>query len=292
VKLSIPLFRSKKNSLFLGLFLLLIIVFESYQQLWYINTFDLSSGVSILELLPRHLLSWSVWLLFLFVLIYYSASQNQIKERMSLQKLLAYLGIISFLVLICVLMAAALHLLLNTGGFSFQLYRQEFIPFFFFQKAPLYTFAYIAFAVILEMSYHSEDLEVRVQKLSEIQNDSSSPDLQNLKENNAEQSAILSVKVGNKHRLIPVANILWIEADDYCVKIHAENSISYSMRISMKALEERLQGNFLRVHRTAIVNMDQAKTVVTQQTPRVILHSGNEIPIARRKLVQVKKYLA
>src|SRR5207253_1580029 len=54
-------------------------------------------------------------------------------------------------------------------------------------------------------------------------------------------------------RVVPVAEIDWIEAQDYYVELHI-GSRSYLLRRSLKLLEERLDPRqFARVHRSALV---------------------------------------
>jgi len=128
----------------------------------------------------------------------------------------------------------------------------------YFSKGPIYILGYIAIAIILHFYFVSEELPFQVQELSELK-DSNLKLYNELKSEINDKTTILNVKIGNKRRIIPVEEIQWIEADDYCVKLHLENGKSYTMRSNLKALENKLSLPFLRVHRKTIVNMTMVK---------------------------------
>jgi two-component system LytT family response regulator len=65
----------------------------------------------------------------------------------------------------------------------------------------------------------------------------------------------ISVPSGDEVRVVPVAEIDWIEAQDYYVEVHTGGR-GYLLRRSLKEFEERLDPRrFARVHRRAIVNL-------------------------------------
>ncbi len=64
------------------------------------------------------------------------------------------------------------------------------------------------------------------------------------------------------------------------------------MRSSLKALEEKLNTNFMRVHRKAIVNMTMAKELNLSQTPNLTLNNDEQVIVSKRNLKSVKKYLS
>ena len=96
---------------------------------------------------------------------------------------------------------------------------------------------------------------------------------------------------GNSYKIISVDEIDWIEADDYCVNIHCKNNeATYSMRSTLKALEGSLPENFLRVHRSAIVNMNHVQEFQTKGTGLVKLKSGDEVTVSKSKLKTINKF--
>ena len=61
------------------------------------------------------------------------------------------------------------------------------------------------------------------------------------------------VRVGGKVTLLRVDDVDWIEADDYCAKLHTAGR-SYLIRETMQRLEAKLDPTrFVRVHRSSIV---------------------------------------
>ena len=101
----------------------------------------------------------------------------------------------------------------------------------------------------------------------------------------------LSIKIGNKNRIIPLSDILWIEAYDYCVKIHTVSQHTYAMRNSLKALEKKLQDRqFLRVHRKAIVNMKKVSEVNFNSSSFLTLENHTKIDISQSRVRDVKTF--
>ncbi|HET7622789.1 MAG TPA: LytTR family DNA-binding domain-containing protein [Gemmatimonadaceae bacterium] len=69
----------------------------------------------------------------------------------------------------------------------------------------------------------------------------------------------LVVKADGRMFFVRPADIDWVEASANYVRLHARGE-SYQLRESMKHMEERLpSGNFVRIHRSAIVNLDRVR---------------------------------
>ena len=64
------------------------------------------------------------------------------------------------------------------------------------------------------------------------------------------------VRSGERAYFVPLADVDWLEAADNYVRIHAGGQ-RHAIRETMKHLEEWLPRRFLRVHRSAIVNLDR-----------------------------------
>jgi len=94
--------------------------------------------------------------------------------------------------------------------------------------------------------------------------------------------------------LIDAGEIDWIEAQDYHAEIHAGGK-PYRVRQSLSALEARLDpSRFVRVHRSAIVRLDQVREWQAGDARRaavVVLRDGKALPVSRRRLAQVKSLL-
>ncbi len=72
---------------------------------------------------------------------------------------------------------------------------------------------------------------------------------------------MLYVKVNNQLVSVPIADVLWIEATGDYVTIHTERQ-NFIAHATMKAMEEKLPaGNFMRVHRSHIVQLQRIKAI-------------------------------
>lgn len=265
------------------------IIFESFQQLYYINRYQLSADATFFGLLKFQALRWIIWLLLSLVLIGYSKKRTYKKELKTLD-IINYFLLICLLVFLAIITISVIQLLLSPESFSFDNLFSEFIPFFTFQKAPIYTLGYIAIAIILHFHFTNEQLQIHVQKLIELKS-SHTKEYEELRSKIDDKAKILTIKIGNNHKIIPIKNINWIESDDYCVKVHTTSGSAYSMRSSLKALEKKLNGQFLRVHRKAIVNMDKASSLNNSNSPSLILKDDSSIAISKSNLKKVKDYL-
>ena len=86
--------------------------------------------------------------------------------------------------------------------------------------------------------------------------------------------------------VLDVAEILWIEADDYYAAVHARGR-RHLLRESLASLEARLdREQFVRVHRSALVNLEQVREIGEHA---VVLRDGRRLPLSRRRREHVVK---
>ncbi len=99
----------------------------------------------------------------------------------------------------------------------------------------------------------------------------------------------LAVKDGSRVRFIPVADLDWIEADDYYAKLHARGEI-HLHRESLRDLEAQLDPRrFVRIHRSTIVNLERVKELRTLPSGEglVLLQDGTELRLSRSRREQL-----
>ena len=101
------------------------------------------------------------------------------------------------------------------------------------------------------------------------------------------------VKVAGHVRFVRVEELDWIEAADYCVKLHAAGKV-HVIRESLQALEQRLDPvRFFRVHRSAIVNLDRVRELAPD--PRgehlVVLENGTRLKLSRGRRAELEARL-
>jgi two-component system, LytTR family, response regulator len=92
--------------------------------------------------------------------------------------------------------------------------------------------------------------------------------------------------------LLDVAEIDWIEADDYYSAVHV-GTRRHLIRESLASLEHRLDSErFVRTHRSAIVNMDRVCELRMESGEMVlVLRNGQRVPVSRRRRECVKEHL-
>lgn len=94
----------------------------------------------------------------------------------------------------------------------------------------------------------------------------------------------LIVKSAGEILFIRMAEIDWIEAEDYYARLHL-GARSHLIRRSLADLEQELgPAMFCRVHRSAIVNLERIATLNLNQEGEynVVLDGGAEIRLSRR----------
>ena len=276
-----------KSIVFVVVIVVIAIVFETSQQLYYIKRYDINSDATFFSVLKYQSLSWSVWILLGVVLSLLIKRSFYKKNKHSY--LYRYAIAIVGSIVTCIFTISVCQLLVSDYSFSFALLFEEYLPFFAFQKLPVYTLGYIALVIIAHLYFSNAHLSFQIQHLSELKKTHLKM-YEELRLKLDDKASILSIKIGNNRKIIPVENILWIEADDYCVKVHIEKNKSYTMRSSLKSLQDTLPNEFLRIHRKAIVNMKRVREFNLTNW-ELILENEIKIPVSKSNLKMVKQYL-
>lgn len=93
------------------------------------------------------------------------------------------------------------------------------------------------------------------------------------------------VKNNGRTLLIPADEVDWIEADGNYLLLHVGQT-THLLRQTLQSLEQRLNPRkFLRIHRSAIVNLDRIRelqTHVNGEDQLVILKDGSQLTLTRR----------
>jgi len=92
---------------------------------------------------------------------------------------------------------------------------------------------------------------------------------------------------------VPIEDVDWIEAADYCARIHARGKV-HVIRETMQRLEEKLDpAKFFRVHRSGIVNLDRVREM--QPTPQgdhvLVLQDGSRVRLSRARKAALEERL-
>ncbi|MES2873017.1 MAG: LytTR family transcriptional regulator DNA-binding domain-containing protein [Bacteroidota bacterium] len=101
------------------------------------------------------------------------------------------------------------------------------------------------------------------------------------------------VKTGNKIKIIPVNDIIFLAADDDYVKIYT-NEGSFLKNKTMSYFEKLLgEIDFVRVHRSYIVKIDEITRIdpYEKESHLAILKSGEKIPVSKTGYPKLRQVL-
>ncbi len=71
----------------------------------------------------------------------------------------------------------------------------------------------------------------------------------------------LTVKLGDRILLIKVADLVAVEAEDKYVMLHTRDGKRHLTDYTLAGLEQQLPGNFLRIHRSTIINTEHIREI-------------------------------
>jgi two-component system LytT family response regulator len=97
------------------------------------------------------------------------------------------------------------------------------------------------------------------------------------------QTTHLVSRVGARDIIVPLETVDYIQADDVYAVVHAAEK-RYLVRTALEALEHDLDpAQFIRVHRSYIVRANRIREVRRAGAMVVVLETGAEIPVSRRR---------
>jgi two-component system LytT family response regulator len=98
------------------------------------------------------------------------------------------------------------------------------------------------------------------------------------------------VRTKGRVALLPHAEVDWIGAEGDYLCLHAGGR-EFLVRETMAAAERRLDGGFLRIHRSAIVNVDRVRELASCENGdfRVRLADGTELRLSRTRREAVQR---
>ena len=93
--------------------------------------------------------------------------------------------------------------------------------------------------------------------------------------------------------IVPTRDVDWVEGADYYAKLHVRNAV-HMLRETLASLEQRLDpGKFLRIHRSAIVNLTRVRAVeaAVRGEGVAVLVDGTRLKVTRAKREELEKRL-
>lgn len=277
----------KRVTIGLVSFILLLIVFDALQQKYYLETFNLipeGERITFLLLFKGHLYRWLVWAfvgLALGMSMFYDRGDEAVNIKKSIASIL--LAIFLSITIVSTFEMEVRGLDWNLQNFN------ELLVFFTFQKGLTFFLAFCALVLILRNVINSKrlnDQEVEIQNLKNTSLDLS----RKLSAQESESAPFLTIKTGNQMNPIPISKVVWIQSDDYCVKVHTADR-SFTMRKSLKQLAEQLKPyHFVRVHRQALLNMEFIEKVNFEKATAQLTNE-DQVPLSKSGAVNLKKEL-
>lgn len=101
----------------------------------------------------------------------------------------------------------------------------------------------------------------------------------------------LSVKKGFEIRVIPVEEVRYFKSANIYVELHLKDEHIVLYDKPIKQLLPLLSSNYYRIHKSYIVNKETIETIQTLGGGkyRVVLKSGECLPVSRNRIKQLKK---
>jgi two-component system LytT family response regulator len=101
----------------------------------------------------------------------------------------------------------------------------------------------------------------------------------------------LAFKHNDRTIVLKTTDIVWIEAEDYYVRVHSRQG-RHLVRASLASLAERLDPqSFLRVHRGALVNVEDVRELQDAGALSLLLSDGTTVPVSRSRKSAVEAAL-
>jgi two-component system LytT family response regulator len=93
----------------------------------------------------------------------------------------------------------------------------------------------------------------------------------------------LLVRDGTRTVIVPHDDIVWIEAEDYCARIHLRDR-TVLVRESLRSLVDELsRAGFVRVHRSAVARLSAIRAIepLSSGDQRLTLTNGTQLRVSR-----------
>lgn len=105
-------------------------------------------------------------------------------------------------------------------------------------------------------------------------------------------SGKLKIKASGKIHFIDFAELTMIKGFDYYIKVHTTQSV-YLVRESLKSILERLPVQFVRIHKSSLINLNQLKSLepLSRGNYEVLLATGDKLIMSKGYREKLKDLL-
>ncbi len=277
---------TKKASLISFGFILLLIAYDTLQQKYYVETF-LELDFSLIELFKRHAVSWIAWIGIGFPLGF--ITQRLIAANSELPNVNAgfkLFGLVTLHLSLSLVLFTVIRLV--DSGFAMIQFRELFI-FHMFQKTLVFFMADCTVIILFYSQAKQVIIQSQYVEIKHLKNKDLSP-LEDL--GLSSEIPQMVIRTGNKIDRILLSEIIWIQSDDYCSKIHTKNDRSFSMRQSLKSLELSLMPyGFVRIHRSVLLNLSSVNQLNLDKSV-VKLKNDLELPVSKSRVRTLRDRLS
>jgi len=280
---------AKQNSFLIVLFIVGLILFDAFQQQFYINTFNLTPEPALLSTLLRsQMVRWLMWgvIAIPFGWFVWRVLNNEISRNLRFYSLILTSAVIA----VCIsLFSISLISILSQEKEFTAVVLSEFFIFFSFQKGLTFFMAYVTTAILLNNYFQLSKVKEQAVEIVTLRKNSEEL-VKNILPTDEKKEPYLNIKTGNKLSRIMLSQVVWIQADDYCVRVHTADR-SYTLRKSLKALEAQLKPyRFTRIHRGALLNLHFVDQI-NFESSTIRLQNDSELPLSRSGLKTLKKQI-
>lgn len=240
---------NSRLTIILGFSIFALIIFDAFQQKYYVDTFNLSpEGFSFFNLFKSHSLRWLIWLIgsIPYVLFARKIFVHRV-DPISNRNFFSLIASVALSILSIILVISIVGVLFFSEESSMLVFT-EWVIFIFYQKMMSFVLPSSLLVLLVYSGSTKQVIEAQWLEISDLKKEVALV-------SNSQNEFSISIKIGNKLKVIPLNEVYWIESDDYCVKIHTKDK-AYSLRKSLKSLEKELSNyKFIRVHRKALLNL-------------------------------------
>ncbi len=104
----------------------------------------------------------------------------------------------------------------------------------------------------------------------------------------------LIVRDRDQTMVVPVADLEWVEAETYYVRLHTRGAKPRLLRERMSVLQARLDpAVFFRTHRSAIVRLELVRAIraISKYEHAIVLSTGAQLPLSRERKGRLEQLL-
>lgn len=102
----------------------------------------------------------------------------------------------------------------------------------------------------------------------------------------------LKIKASGKIHFLDYTDLIRIEGFDYYIKVHSAEKV-YLVRESLKSIVKRLPGQFVRIHKSNVINLNHLKSLepLSRGNYEVVLTTGDQLLMSKTYRDQLKDLL-